>query len=321
MSSERGIAILAGVFGVLAVLYAVGLVAGRVPPPPVVVRTFKVSDAQRVTAGSTRLRRNGETWQVEIGGTWFPADSRRVEAMLRTLSGLTAGRVASSSPSTWATFQVDAASAAPLSVESGGTKLVNLYIGKASVDGGAYVRAAGRPDVYDVFADVGGYVSAGTSYWSYLQLLPKQVTVDALQTIQISARGFTVGGTEVTTSYLLESSVVGGKNAWVVHGRPAAKVDQQKVLSLEAEIIRMQGDRFVVGKDPAETGLDHPQAVIRITDQQGASWTISVGRRYGAQFYVRRSGLHYTYLVNEWTLHRAVPALASLLAASPPTAS
>ena len=321
MSAERRIAILAGVFGALAVLYVVGLLVGRVPPPPVVVRDFTASAAQRIVVGSTHLRKQAGSWQVSIGGSWFPADTRKVEAMLRTLSGMTAGRVASKSRSDWATFQVDAASAAPLRVESGSGTLVDLYVGKTSSDGGVYIRSSVRPEVYDVFANVEGYVSAGPSYWSYLQILPKQVNVDSLQTISVSAHGFTVGGTSVTTSYLLESSVVGGKSAWVVHGRPKVTLDQKKVLALEAEIIRMEGDRFVVGKDATATGLDNPQGVIRVTDQQGASWTISVGKRYGAQFYVKRSGLPYTYLVNEWSLHRALPPLARLVAGGGSSAS
>lgn len=314
MSAERRVVVLSGVFIALAALYVGGLLLDRSPAPPVVVRDFKASAATDVLVGSTELRKENGSWQVSIGGSWFPADSVKIDGMLRSLAGMTAGRVAAESQSNWSAFGVDPSSAVPLRVKSGRGTLADLLVGKSSADGGVYVRSVTGPDVYDVFANIGTYVSADPSYWSDLQILPKSLNVDSLQTISISAHGFTVGGDRVDGSYLLESSVVRGKNAWVVHGQPDLKLDPGKVLSLEAEIIRMMGDRFVVGRDPKATGTTRPQAVIRISDQQGSSWTISVGNRLGAQFYVKRSGLPYTYLVNEWTLHRSIPRLSSLVA-------
>ena len=61
-----------------------------------------------------------------------------------------------------------------------------------------------------------------------------------------------------------------------------------------------------------EAGISSPSAVIAVTDQQGGSWKVIVGKRYGAQFFVKRADEPYIYLVNQWSLHRALPKLSEL---------
>jgi len=313
MKLDRRNGILGGVLVVLSLTYVAGLLSHRTPAAPVVVPSFKTSAADHITAGSSELRkRDAGGWQISIGGSWYPADSRKVEHLLSILSGLTAGREASGSEESWKTFRVDRANANPLTVEAGGSTIVDLLVGESSSAGGVYVRVGAAPSVYEVFANIDSYVSADSSFWSDLKILPRSLTVDSLQTIGVTAHGFSVGGTTVDADYMLESSVVGGKNAWVMSGNSGRMLDQKKVLSLEAEIVQMVGERFVPHPTSAETGLGEPTAVISISDEQGSSWSIEVGRRFGSEFYVRRSDRPYVYLVNEWTLHRAIPSLGDL---------
>lgn len=316
MRLDRRNAVLGGVLVLLAAAYGLGLFARRSPPEPVVVSPFAASVVDHITAGSTELRKgSGGGWEVSIDGSWYPADSARVERFMSILSGLRAGRIASDSASSWKTFQVAPGEASPLTAEAGGKRLVDLSVGESSPAGGVYLRRGASPIVYEVFAGIDSYVSADSSYWSDLKILPGSVSVDTLQTIRVVAHDFSVGGVTVNAGYTLESSVVGGKSAWVVRGRQDKNLDQQKVLSLEAEIIQMVGDRFVTGETSTETGLAQPTASISVTDERGMQWSIEVGRRHGAQFYVKRGDRPYVYLVNEWTLHRALPALDDLLAA------
>jgi hypothetical protein len=172
--------------------------------------------------------------------------------------------------------------------------------------------------VYEVFGSRADYAGSSSGYWSYLKILPSSLTADSLQTISISAHGFSVGGNTVNGGYLLASSVVNGTSKWVAQGKGGASLDQQKVLSLEAEILQMVGDSYAAGVNPGDAGLDNPTARIVVSDQQGGTWSILVGKRYGAQFYVKRSDQPYVYLVNEWTLHRAIPPLNDLEAKPSP---
>lgn len=311
MSYRKRTAILSIVLGALVAAYTLGLLVNRPPVPPVVVPTFNVAAANRIQAGSITLKRKrSDGWEVAIDGSWYPADAARVERMLAFLSGLKASRIASRSQSDWASFHVNAATALRLNVSGRNGRIVELFVGETGGDGGTYVRSSTSPDVFEVFGNLPDYVGSDTAYWSYLKILPESLTVDSLQTISISAHGFSVGGESVDQSYLLVSSVVRGQNAWTVRGNGAIVLDRQKVLSLEAELIQMVGDGFAA--KTAATGFDKPLAVITITDQQGGKWSIIVGNRHGAQFYVKRADLPYVYLVNEWTLHRAILRLSDL---------
>lgn len=312
MSTRRRIAILSAVAIVLAVLYAIGLLLNRQPALPVVVPAFRTSLADRIVAGSIELRKRAGGWVLAIGGEWYPADPVRVDRLLTTLSGLRANRVASRSRADWSTFHVGRSNASRLSVSGGNRRLAELYLGETGSGGGVFVRSAGRPDVYEVRGGLADYVSEDPGYWSYLKILPKSLHVDSLQTIAVSARNFTVGGDSVNESYLLVSSVIDGKSAWVVSGNGNERLDQQKVLDLEGEIVNMVGDSFAAGKSAQDTGLDHPTATITVSDEQGGRWTLLIGKRHGAQFYLKREDEPYVYLVNEWTLHRALPALRSM---------
>lgn len=312
MSARRQIAVLGGVVIVLAALYATGLLLDRQPALPVVIPAFHTSLADRIVAGPINLRKQAGAWELAIGGEWYPADPVRVERLLSTLSGLTADRVASRSRADWPTFHVGRSNASPLSVSAGNRRLAELSVGETGSGGGVFVRAGSLPDVYEVSGRLADYVAGDPAYWSYLKILPKSLHIDSLQTIAVSARNFSVGGDTVNASYLLVSSVVDGKSTWILGGKRAERLDQQKVLALEGEIVDMVGDRFVAGKGPRVTGLDHPTATITVTDQQGGRWTLLVGNRYGAQFYLKRKDEPYVYLVNEWTLHRAIPPPSSL---------
>lgn len=315
METRTRILTLAGVVVVLAAAYAAGLLLSRPPAVPVVVHPFDAGSVKSVVAGSVHLRKNaGGAWQVRISGGWYPADSGKVKAMLSTVSGLTASRVASRSKRDWKTFQVDPQEATPLVLSSGTGTLVRLAVGESSSSGGVYVRAGTRMEVYEVSGKLSDFVSGGPTYWSYLRIFPASLSIDSLESISITAHHFSVGGQSVNQSYLLVSSVVGGKSGWVVRGKPGLKLDPQKVLSLEGEIVDMVGDRFVTGTDRAAVGLKKPTAVVTLADQQGKTWSLLVGEHHGSQFYVAVKGQPYIYLVNQWTLHRAIPPLNSLSA-------
>lgn len=314
MNSRRRFVLLGAVATVLAALYAIGLLVNRQPAPPVVVPAFRTSLADRIVAGSAELRKQAGGWQLAIGSGWYPANASRVDRLLNTLSGLTAERVAARSRAYWPTFRVDRPSASVLAVSAGERRLVDLYVGETSSGGGVFVRDGNGPEVYEVSGRLAGYVSGSSGYWSYLKILPKSLHIDSLQTIAVSAHNFSVGGESVNTSYLLATSVVNGKSAWVVSGDGRVELDQQKVLDLEGEIVDMVGDSFATGKDPRAIGFGHPTATITVSDQQGGKWTLLIGDRYGAQFYLKRRDKPYVYLVNEWTLHRAIPSLSSLTA-------
>ncbi len=311
-SSSRRLTTLSAVLGVLAALYVVGLLLNRPQTKPVVIPSFKAASVTKIEAGKINLRASsGGNWQLEIDGSWYPADSGKVASMLSSLSGLRASRVATSKQSDWASFSVDASSASKLVLSNAGGVVDTLYVGETGSDGGTYVRASRGPAVYEVFTNLADYVASDAAYWSYLKILPKSVSVDSLQTISISAHGFSVGGTTVDQSYLLSSSVVNGKSAWVAGGG-STQLDQKKVLSLEGELLQLTGDSFAGAVTPEEAGMSNPLAVIEISDQQGGSWKVIVGKRYGAQFYVKRADEPYIYLVNQWSLHRSLPRLSDL---------
>ena len=305
--------ILGGILCVLVVMYFSGLLFSRPPQAPTIVPSFTASAVRAVQTGSVELRPAAHgAWEVRIEGDWYPADGARINKMLDFLSGLKASRTASRSKADWGSFQVDSASAAHLSVTGLKGNLVDLYVGETGADGGTFVRRAGAQEVYEVFGSLADYADSSAGYWSYLKILPSSLSVDSLQTISISTHGFSVGGNTVNASYLLASSVENGTGRWVAQGKGGASLDQQKVLSLEAEILQMVGDSFAAGVSLGDAGLESPTARIGVSDQQGDTWSILVGKRYGAQFYVKRADKPYIYLVNEWTLHRAIPALGEL---------
>lgn len=317
-STSRKLTTLSLVLGVLAAVYIIGLLVNRPQAEPVVIPSFKAGSVTKIEAGKISLRNSGAgNWQLQIDGSWYPADSSKVSSMLSTLSGLRASRIATSRQSEWASFSVNAASASKLVLLNGSGPLDTLYVGETGSDGGTYVRTGRGAAVYEVFTNLSDYVASNAPYWSYLKILPKSLAVDSLQTISISAHGFSVGGTSVDQSYLLSSSVVNGKSAWVAGG--GRSLDQKKVLSLEGELLQLSGDSFAGAVTPEEAGITHPLAVIEVSDQQGGSWKVIVGKRYGAQFYAKRADEPYIYLVNQWSLHRSLPKLSDLEAGAKAT--
>ncbi|HUZ17882.1 MAG TPA: DUF4340 domain-containing protein [Spirochaetia bacterium] len=302
----------------LAALYIVGLLINRSPTSPPLLSRFSTAATRSITLSvsgrSVVLSKAGSTWSLMLSGKLYPASSQRVASLLASLARLRVSRVASTHRGDWPQFSLDAQHAASLVVDESGGRRIQLFVGSEDSGGGMYARLPGESRVLQVSPSIAAQVVAPPNYWSDLRILPAGLTTASLVAISVQASRFVVGGTSISEHYLLDAGVQGGQTQWVAGGRSVPALDQQKVLAMESELIGLSGDEFASGESEAEAGFARPTATIVLSDESGQSMTLFVGNRSGSRFYVKRADRPYVYLVNEYSLQRAIPTLESLMA-------
>lgn len=303
----------------LVVLYVAGFFVGRPAGQALFFPHFTPARADSILlaqgSAKTELRRSGKRWEVIIDGSPYPADQSRIAGILSALRGLSVLRVASRSKADWNAFALEQSTAVRVVVHGGNETLADVLAGVTDASGGGlYVRRPGGTSVEEVTPQLAGYAVVDASFWSDLKVVPPSFTVSTMQSISVDAQGFSVGQTTLNEHYLLEASVTGGATEWKLHGEPQVALNQQKVLDLEAELLTMTGDQFAGSVSDSAAGINTPLARVTISNEQGGSVTLLVGKRSGSRFYVKRSDAPYIYLVNQYSLRRAMPTPASLQA-------
>lgn len=314
---DRKLLVSSAVLLVLVLLYLLGFLVGRPSAPARLFPHFTPEGVASIslTKGSAKLelRKGGEGWEVIIDGTPYPANQARAQGILGALRELSVVRLASRSEADWTSFGLDRSSAMRVVARGSHESLADVLTGITDASGGGlYVRLPGSANVEEVTPQLASYLVLDTSFWSDLKILPASFTVESLQSISVTAHGFSVGGTIVNDRYLLEAGVAGGASRWKLHGELQVNLDQQKVLDMEAELLTMVGEQFAPSVSDSAAGFAAPVARIVLSNQQGDSVTLLVGKRDGSRFYVKRSGSPYVYLVNQYSLQRALPSRSSL---------
>ena len=155
-----------GVFAVLIVVFALykPRTSTREAGPSTAFTKFrdaKFSDAARLTIqkgkGSVELKKAGDKWVV-ASAFGYPADSERVDKILKCMTGMDAGEV--SGKSEFGEFEVDAKKGGTLTAYAAdGNELGKIIVGKNAAGGSisttrVYVRFEDEPTVYAVESSI-----------------------------------------------------------------------------------------------------------------------------------------------------------------------
>ena len=329
MREATRIPVLAGVLvGLLAALVAGLLGSSARQRPARILPGFDPAGVQSIEVpggarGIIALRwRKSEGWRLDIGGRSYPADRREIEGLLAAARTLDAIRLAASDPKLWERFGVDEAHGKHIRLRRQGATPLTLVVGNQNETGlGCFVRVEGTPGVYEAAPNLSLYIDEEEPFWSALRLLPDGLKPGDIVEIGVEAHNLRAGDAAVDASYLLVQTVRDGAPAWIVQGRPEDRLDSAQVLSLASEIASLTADQFAAEERPELTGLDRPSATVEVATGAGARWVLRIGALVDGRLYAARADLPYVYLVNRWTVARAVPSLATLMPADAPASA
>ena len=224
----------------------------------------------------------------------------------RSAPSLAVDRLIADKPADLATYGLDKPSARWI-FQLAGKNVLELLLGKSTVDGKVYAKLAGNDLVF--LLDPNLAKQAEAEYRS------RTVWPAPLDAVQIEKIHF--GGQE--NPFGLEKV----DNVWKVTGKPTDNVNQDAVKELLDALAGLKAARFVADKtgDLKLYGLDPAQRTIEIQTQSGKR-TLLIGRQEGesSRYYVRvpeGEVAQAVFVVSEDAARKIVKPLSGFLQASP----
>ena len=255
------------------------------------------------------LARGASGWVTAGGSTQYPASANRLQSFLRTVTGLTRGKMVSRDAANFPELGLSDDTARRLTLHrSAGRPDLGLLVGRRGPSGDEdYVRVQGEGAAYLVRGSLGFYLSQEPSYWYELHVLPDDVmgTTVARVTVRGNLR---LAGAEpaiVQGPYTLVR-VPGAQSAeWTVNGQPANRVVAGAMASALA---------LLEGEDFAEPGtVTGPRLDIAMATLEGKEYELVVRQDTASpKLLVTTSWSPWTYVVNPVLLQRAVRPLSVL---------
>jgi hypothetical protein len=259
------------------------------------------------------LRRQAAGWEARTDGRVYPASAERITIFLRTIGGLTRGRLASRDPGHFPELGLGEDSARRLILHRAGTGPdLGLLVGKRGPSGDEdYVMVSGEKAAYFVRGSLAFFLAQDPPSWYELHVLPDDVQGDTIDSITVSG-SLAMAGTAAGVlqgPYTLSRGPGQQPAQWSLKGddRPANRIAASAMASALA---MLEGEEFA---DPAPEGAG--QLAIEVTTREGRRYSLSVrpGGEPGKAL-VTTSWSPWTYIVNELPLRRAVLPRASLQA-------
>jgi hypothetical protein len=259
------------------------------------------------------LARDSAGWTAAGGGRHYPASAERLQSFLRTVAGLTRGKMVSTDSAHFAELGLSDETARRLVLHrAAGRPDIGLLVGKRGPSGDEdYVRVPGEKAVYLVRGSLAFFLSQGPAYWYELHVLPDDVvgTTVARVTVRGSMRlaGLAQG------PYTLER-VPGAQAAeWTVNGQPANRLVAGAMASALA---LLEGDDFTDATARAAGAARDaagPRLEIEVTTLEGKKYALVASQDPATgKLLVTTSWSPWTYLVNPVLLQRAVRPLSVL---------
>ena len=261
----------------------------------------------------TTLRKQATGWESRTDGRVYPASAERITTFLRTIAGLTRGRLASRDPGHFPELGLGEDGARRLILHRAGTGPdLELLVGKRGPSGDEdYVMVSGENAAYLVRGSLAFFLAQDRPYWYELHVLPDDVQGDTIDSITVSGNLAIAGPAAgvLEGPYTLSRGPGQQPAQWSLKGddRPVNRIAASAMASALA---MLEGVEFA---DPAPGGAG--QLSIEVATRQGRKYSLSVrpGQEPGKAL-VTTSWSPWTYIVNELPLRRAVPPLASLRA-------
>lgn len=262
--------------------FVIAIIAARQYVPtlpffqPAPLLSFKDSDINRIdlvgmNKKQTLVRQNG-TWIVPVNGTDFPADSDKVNNLLKTLHIMSADSVVSRNKNKFGNFGIGT-SKIVLETKS---KTSTLYVGTASLGDNAYARLDNQDMVFD--AKNLGTVYLDTDYRNlYIPIIGNTGNV---QSVQIDYQGETVTLTQ-------------SGNTW--HNQSDTPVSDSIVDTYLQNVAHLQGSDILPRHTPPAGSL-----LLTVTvKEKGKDKTIRFYSASKQQIEVDVAGAPYLYVLPE----------------------
>jgi hypothetical protein len=260
----------------------------------------------RTARAAVDLYREDGLWKAADEDS-FPADPEAVGKALAAAKDLSAREIVSRNPDKHEIFEVDSARAVEVILSAGGAPAARFFIGKTGEDfRSTYVRDASRPIVFRQADPLRSVFDRGTRTW-------KDKAVFRLEEERMASLEIEKGGETIRWENR-------GESDWAVTKPEGHRPIGALGVALARGLTRLTCIEIVPASGFPETGLDAPEAIVRIGMQGEPDRTLLIGREKedGGGRYVKRAEDDVLFLVPEARVANYLRPASELIEPIPP---
>jgi len=243
-------------------------------------------------------------WRITQPGSG-PTESRAVEDLLDRLGEMNVTSVAGHNTSSYGTFEIDDAHATRVTLKSGSTTLLDVFVGTSLEPGGTAVRVPGKPEVLRVGVSMSSLLSRAPRDWRDRDIT--QISRDSIRAVEWANRSGTFRFTR------------SGDTWTAAAGTTVERLDTAKVNSLVDSITNLRASDFGATGAATGVGADSPRVTIETqVDGSPARITLRVGNNSGDQeTFAQREGNDVVFIVSRTQADAINPPVSALQAPLP----
>ncbi len=301
--TPRQLALIAGVFAALLLLWGAAALVGRrggeddqALLPRIAREAVETVTIARPADTTVLVRRDSATWTAN----GHPADATAVRELLDALadSGSARAELVAERSASHASYGVDSAAGSRVRVVGREGVLADLVSGQRSPDlDGGYLRRSADSAVYLVRGPLAGALGRGGDEWRDRSM--GGVAPDSVQRIEVT-RG--------RRSYTLSRK----DGTWSFGGR--ARADSGSVADLLEAFRQMQAAGFASAAQADSAGFSPPDRRVRLSRADGSPLLTLALDSMPEGFWARVDTAPTVFRIESWTADRLAPAESTLRA-------
>lgn len=183
-------------------------------------------------------------------------------------------------------FELEPKKAVHVVASKGGATKVDWLFGKGG----------GRGQMMMIAGNDGVYAASNYSSWLYSKEVKGWRDSEILKLEEEKITALTISNTHGEFSFAKGAAWDGS-----FKGAKIVRFDAKKVEDAVRAFKGLSADDFADGKSDTELGLDKPEAVVTLTDKDGAKHTVRVGKvASGTNRYAKKDGVATAFVIASW---------------------
>ncbi len=244
------------------------------------------------------LEKRDGAWTMTAPGRG-PTEARAVEDLVQRFADMRVTRIAGRNTASHGTFEVDDAHAVHVTLKSGASSVVDVFVG-STIGSGTAVRVPGRPETFEVDQAITSMVQREARDW-------RNREITHLNRGDVAA----VEWTNRNGTFHFNKS---GETWTAATGTTVERLDTARVGSLVDSITNLRATDFAAPAAAVGIAADSPRFTLTTTAGDGGAQTVTVrlGNNSGdSDAFVQREGSDIVYVVTRSVAESINPAVTA----------
>lgn len=250
------------------------------------------------------LEKRGGAWVMTSPGRG-PTEARAVEDLVDRFANMKVTMVRGRNPSSHATFEVDDAHATRVTLKSGASTVVDVFVG-SSVGSGTAVRVPSRPETFEVDQSITSMVQREARDWRNREIT--HASRDSVRSVEWVNR---IGTFRFNRN---------GETWTAAPGTTVDRLDTARVSSLVDSVANLRATDFAADGAASGVAADSPRVTLTTGGGDAAAQTLTVrlGNNSGdSESFAQREGTDTVFVVTRAMGESINPALTAFQAPLP----